>query len=154
MIWYFSSFMLSHLAWTQPPHLAHSIILKKNQLYHSERKFNAQGPIAEFRVLKYNHKIFFKGWWHLVAFIDHNTHLYEIVRHQLSYMQLYNTQHAYFCAMSSRQCIFNTISLIQIRYYAAVFYGALLRISPATFLQLKIQLETARFEPRTFQVPV
>ena len=43
-----------------------------------------------------------------------------------------------------------TISLIQIQLYAAVFYGVLLRISPATFLQLKIQLETARFEPRTF----
>ena len=28
-----------------------------------------------------------------MAFIDHFTHLYEIVRHQLSYMQLYNTQH-------------------------------------------------------------
>ena len=28
-----------------------------------------------------------------MAFIDHCTHLYEIVRHQLSYMQLYNTQH-------------------------------------------------------------
>ena len=38
---------------------------------------------------------FFKGWWHLVAFIDHYTHLYEIVRHQLSYLQLYNIQHAY-----------------------------------------------------------
>ena len=34
-------------------------------------------------------KFFFKGWWHLVAFIDHNIHLYEIVWHQLSYMQLY-----------------------------------------------------------------
>ena len=35
---------------------------EKNQLYHSERKFNAQGPIAESRaplVLKYNHKIIF-----------------------------------------------------------------------------------------------
>ena len=39
--------------------------------------------------------IFFKGWWHLVAFIDHYKHLYEIVRHKLSYMQFYNTQHAY-----------------------------------------------------------
>ena len=47
-----------------------------------------------------------------------------------------------------------TMALIQIRSYAAVFYGVLLRISPATFLQLKIQLEMARFEPRTFQVPV
>ena len=28
------------------------------------------------------------------------------------------------------------------------------RISPTTFLQLKIQLEMARFESRTFQVPV
>ena len=27
----------------------------------------------------------FKGWWHLVAFIDHYTYLYEIVRHQLRY---------------------------------------------------------------------
>ena len=36
-----------------------------------------------------------KGWRHLVAFIDHYTHVYEIVSHQLSYMQLYNTQHAY-----------------------------------------------------------
>ena len=46
-----------------------------------------------------------------------------------------------------------TISLIQIQCYAALFYGVLLRFSPATFLQLKIQLETARFEPWTFQVP-
>ena len=30
-----------------------------------------------------------------MAFIDNYTHLYEIVRHQLSYMQLYNTEHAY-----------------------------------------------------------
>ena len=37
----------------------------------------------------------FSIWWHLVAFIVHYTHLYEIVRHQLSHMQLYNTQHAY-----------------------------------------------------------
>ena len=54
---------------------------------------------------------FFNGWWHLVAFIDHYTHWYEIVRHQFSYMQLYNTQlittygRIHFCAMSSRQCI-------------------------------------------------
>ena len=47
-----------------------------------------------------------------------------------------------------------TISLIQIRSYTAIFYGVLHRISPTTFLQLKIQLETVRFEPRTFQVPV
>ena len=26
---------------------------------------------------------FFKGWWHLVASIDSNTHLYEVIRHQL-----------------------------------------------------------------------
>ena len=31
-----------------------------------------------------------------------------------------------------------TISLFQIRFYAAIFYGVLRRISPATFLQLKI----------------
>ena len=30
-----------------------------------------------------------------MAFVDHFTHLYEIARHQLSYMELYNTQHAY-----------------------------------------------------------
>ena len=47
-----------------------------------------------------------------------------------------------------------TISLIQIQCYAAVFYGVLLKISPATFLQLKNQLEAAIFEPQTFQVPV
>ena len=32
---------------------------------------------------------FFTGWWHPVAFIDYYTDLYEIVRHKLSYMQLY-----------------------------------------------------------------
>ena len=32
--------------------------------------------------------------------------------------------------------------------------GVLHRITPATFLQFKIHLETARFEPRTFRVPV
>ena len=74
-------------------------------------------------------RYFFKGWWHLVAFIDH-THFY-----QLSYMQLYNTQHA---CQAVDVWIEYTISLIQIRCYAAVFYGVLLRISPATFLQLKI----------------
>ena len=47
-----------------------------------------------------------------------------------------------------------TILLIQIQFYTAVFYGVLHRISPATFLQLKIQLEMARFEPQTFRVPV
>ena len=47
-----------------------------------------------------------------------------------------------------------TISLIQIQFYTAVYYGVLQRISPATFLQLKIQLQTAKFEPRTFRVPV
>ena len=40
----------------------------------------------------------------------------------------------------------------QIRCYVALFYGVLLRISPATFLHLKIQLEAARFEPQTFSV--
>ena len=30
-----------------------------------------------------------------MAFIGHHTHLYEILRHHPSYMQLYNTQHAY-----------------------------------------------------------
>ena len=29
---------------------------------------------------------FFKGWWHLVASIDSNTHLYEVIRHRLSYI--------------------------------------------------------------------
>ena len=29
------------------------------------------------------YKYFVKGWRHLVAFIDHSSHLYEIVRHQL-----------------------------------------------------------------------
>ena len=47
-----------------------------------------------------------------------------------------------------------TISLIQILFYTAIFYGILHRITPSTFLQLKIHLQTARFEPRTFQVPV
>ena len=37
---------------------------------------------------------------------------------------------------------------------ATVFCGILCRISPATFFQLKIQLETAWFEPRIFQVLV
>ena len=32
-----------------------------------------------------------------------------------------------------------------------IFYGLLLRITPATFLQLKFQLKMARFEPWTFQ---
>ena len=54
---------------------------------------------------------FFKGWWHLVSFIDHYTHfIYKIVRHQLSYMQLYNTQHAY---NSSRIIIFSVFQKIQ-----------------------------------------
>ena len=43
---------------------------------------------------------------------------------------------------------------VQIWCYAAVFYGGLLRISSPTFLQLIIHLETARFELRTFWVPV
>ena len=30
-----------------------------------------------------------------MAFIDLYTHIYEVGKHQLSYMQLYNTQHAY-----------------------------------------------------------
>ena len=47
-------------------------------------------------------------------------------------MQLYNTQHAYNLLQNTR-------------------YGVLHRISPTTFLQLKIQLETARFEPLTFR---
>ena len=47
-----------------------------------------------------------------------------------------------------------TISLFQIRFYVAIFYGVLHRISLATFLQLKIQLEIARFEPQAFQVSV
>ena len=40
-------------------------------------------------------KSIFKGWWDLEAFVYYCTHLYKIVRHQLSYMQLYNTQHAF-----------------------------------------------------------
>ena len=55
---------------------------------------------------------------------------------------------------ASNEWIEYTISLIQIGSYAAVFYGVLHRISPTTFLQLKIHLEMARFEPRTFRVPV
>ena len=47
-----------------------------------------------------------------------------------------------------------TILLFEFNFYAAVFYGVQGRISCATFLQLKIQLQMARFEPRTFQVPV
>ena len=47
-------------------------------------------------------KSFFYLWWHLVAFIDHYTHLYKIVRHQLSYMQLYNIQHAYNLLQNTR----------------------------------------------------
>ena len=42
----------------------------------------------------------------------------------------------------------------QIKFYTVVFYGLLHRIAHATFLQLKIQLETVRFEPWTFRVPV
>ena len=53
----------------------------------------------------------------------------------------------------SKEVSFFTL-LFQIRFYPAVFYGILHRISPATFLQLKIQLETVRFELRTFRVPV
>ena len=47
-------------------------------------------------------KVFF--WWHLVAFIDHYTHLYKILRHLLSYLQLYNTQHAYNLLENTRYC--------------------------------------------------
>ena len=46
------------------------------------------------------------------------------------------------------------VSLFQIRFYTAVFYGILNRIPPATFIYLKIELEMGIFEPRTFQVPV
>ena len=87
--------------------------------------------------------IFF-GWWHLVAFIDHFKHLCEIVRHHLSFV----------LCQGSNVWIEYTISLFQIRFYTAVFYGIIHRISPVTFLKLKIQLETARFEPRTYQVSV
>ena len=52
------------------------------------------------------HKYFF--CWHLVAFIDHYTHLNEIVRHQLSYMQLYSTQHAYNLLQNTRYYHFCT----------------------------------------------
>ena len=47
---------------------------------------------------------------------------------------------------ASKVWIEYTISLFQIRFHESVFYGILLRISPATFLLLKIQLKTARFE--------
>ena len=33
--------------------------------------------------------------WLLLAFNDHYEHLCEIERHQLSYMKLYNSQHAW-----------------------------------------------------------
>ena len=60
--------------------------------------------------------------------------------------------HADACAVEIHNtCIFHII--FQIWCYAAVFYGVLLRISPAIFLQLKIQLETLRFEPWTFPLP-
>ena len=42
-------------------------------------------------VVVLNKYFFNKIWWHLVAFIDHYTNLYEIVRHQLSYMTSYIT---------------------------------------------------------------
>ena len=48
--------------------------------------------IGELRQVK---RLFLKVCGILWPFIDHYTHLNEIVRHQLSYMQLYNTQHAY-----------------------------------------------------------
>ena len=59
---------------------------------------------------------------------------------------------------ASKVWIEYTISLIQIQFYRAACYGVLHRITPATLLQLniqlKIQLKMARFEPRTFQVHV
>ena len=60
---------------------------------------------------------FFKGCcWHIVAFVDHYTHFYEIVKHHLSYIQLCNTQHAYNLLQNTRFLPFNvyTISLFQI----------------------------------------
>ena len=42
----------------------------------------------------YLYKSFFKGWWHLVAFMDHYTHLYEIVRCQhAAYAALQHTSY-------------------------------------------------------------
>ena len=41
------------------------------------------------------HEIFIFFCCHLVAFIDFNTHLYEVIRQQLSYILLYNTQHLF-----------------------------------------------------------
>ena len=101
----------------------------------------------------------------IVVFIDHYTHLYQIVRHQLrctihsmnitSYITLDTIILVLLClCQAGNVWIEYTISLFQIQFYAAIFYGVLLRIFPATFLQLKIQLEMARFETRTFQEPV
>ena len=53
-----------------------------------------------FKIVVYVNKSVF--WLHLVAFIDHYTHLYGIVRHQFSYMQLYKTQHAYNLLQNTR----------------------------------------------------
>ena len=68
-----------------------------------------------------------------------------------------NTGHPY-CSVFRFNPVFRWllfVSNIQIWSYAAIFYGGLHRISPITFLQLKIQfflqlkiqLEMARFEP-------
>ena len=51
------------------------------------KNFTSKLPSYVCRILSFHIvsvKNFFKGWWHLVAFTDHYTHLYEIVRHQLS----------------------------------------------------------------------
>ena len=71
----------------------------------------AAAAAFQFRFQFQEHLPFFKGCCYLVAFIDHFTHLYKIVRHQLSYMQLNNTQHNTQHAnnllqnMSSQQCM-------------------------------------------------
>ena len=47
--------------------------------------FSFQSCFCSNFIVSETQKLFFKRWWHLVAFIDHYTHLYKIVRHQLSY---------------------------------------------------------------------
>ena len=47
-----------------------------------------------------------------------------------------------------------TISLFEILFYMALFYGVLQRISPLMFLLMKIQLVMVRFKPRAFRVSV
>ena len=69
-----------------------------------------------------------------MAFIGHYTHLYEIVRHPHSYLQLYMmcTSTSFWVLLAPKR---QYTALFQIWFYAAIFYGVLIRISPATFLQ-------------------